>query len=704
MVSTMLRTGDRFAPPTRVRRRWILGFAWAIACLGLMNRADAGLGPENVFFVVNGDDADSLTIANHYVSLRQIPPGNVMVMTDVPSGLTVSLEDFRERILRPILSEIDRRKLSAHIRAITYSAGFPTGVKINSHTAKLTDPSAKKYQTPVASLNSLTFFYRFVLADSHEYLGWGANLYARGLFQRHFVNPLSGEKGQSFQAALDDDKAGRYAEAAAKWDELTKALPSMPGVEILAAESHWQAGNRNEAVRHLGMAVKAGWQNRRYLKDGSPLSTLLEGQTASGNGSLSSLLAACADVPDTHQGPIGFAGDVGWAANGYPVPIKDGGMSYMLSSVLAVIHPNGSSIDQAVNYLTSSAASDRTFPDGTVGFSKTSDVRTSTRFPVYADALSWLLARDRDVGIFTRTLPSDSEAYVGLMLGTAKFDVNGRRWSLVPGSIAENLTSTGAVFASRSQTKLTELLHAGACMSSGAVTEPFSIPMKFPSPMIHPYYYEGTSAIEAFYLTVSSPYQLLIVGDPLTQPFARVPADEVTITLDAEPTEDNKRVIRVTRSDPAEASTDRHTPARVMELYLQDRLVQRIRPVGEIKLQIPANTFGPVRCRAVLIGSHPTEPRIGYAGEFVFGPVDKLPIIRKLEAMSNEESLTLDVRCVGAERIELQHLGRTVATIEGDQGSTKLTLDQTGQGPLRLQAIGYKGERTLIGPMETFAR
>ena len=40
-------------------------------------------GPENTLVVVNTDSADSLAIANHYIELRDIPPVNVVYVSDI---------------------------------------------------------------------------------------------------------------------------------------------------------------------------------------------------------------------------------------------------------------------------------------------------------------------------------------------------------------------------------------------------------------------------------------------------------------------------------------------------------------------------------------------------------------------------------------------------------------------------------------------
>ena len=46
-------------------------------------------------------------------------------------------------------------------------------------------------------------------------------------------------------------------------------------------------------------------------------------------------------------------------------------------------------------------------------------------------------------------------------------------------------------------------------------TEPFAIQAKFPTAFIQAFYVEGCSLAEAFYQSVTGPYQLLIIGDPL---------------------------------------------------------------------------------------------------------------------------------------------------------------------------------------------
>ncbi len=104
--------------------RAILAFCGLLAFLPA---ARAGGGPENILLVVNSADSDSLTIANHYIQLRQIPPSNVMYLNWRGSPAKTDINTFREKILMPLLGEMDTRKISAQIDYVVYSSGFPVG-------------------------------------------------------------------------------------------------------------------------------------------------------------------------------------------------------------------------------------------------------------------------------------------------------------------------------------------------------------------------------------------------------------------------------------------------------------------------------------------------------------------------------------------------------------------------------------------------
>lgn len=786
--------------------RWTAVAAAVISCALAAPPAIAGLGPENVVVVVNGGSVDSLTLANHYVQLRGIPTNNVVVLDGIPDGLSVSLETFRETILKPLLAELDRRKLSPHTRVIAYSADFPTSVNIQEHTKRLTDEALKKYQKPLASLNSMTFFYRYVLADSEAYLGWMSNHYARGPFKRHFLNPFpGGEKKQAFEDAQEAMKDERFEEAAEGFSSLAESFPLLTPVRILAAEAWIQAGRRPQAIEQLGHAVARGWQNRRYLTEQSPLKVLFEnrrevtaeapsieagkqrenekpddgGELAEADPSarqdgpteqdatagterdsaLLGLLEGMVDLPTTTQEPVPFHATVGWTPTGHRAAIDTGAVSFMLSCSLAVLHPRGSTMEQAVDHLSRSATADRTYPDGVVGFAKTKNVRSTTRMQGYNEAKLLMLALHRAAETFDGNLPGDARRYTGLILGSANVPVREPRWSLAPGALVDNLTSLGGNYRTDSQTKLTEFLHAGAAMSSGTVAEPYAIPMKFPAPAMHAFYAQGLSAIEAFYLSVFSPYQLLIVGDPLTQPFARPPNSQIVFSklqpgetllrsdqTSPQSVQPGQHVIRFTREaieSPPEQERERErekegvhpTEIEAHEIYLQDRFVTA-QPGGghQSDIRVPENFRGELRCRVVLQGEDIAGSRIGFEEAFQIGPTEHLPRIRQLSArqggqeadrpeQANDDAasgdrasgdaaggsdkgesddaparLRLEVTAKGADQIELRHFNRVVGTIAGDRGTLTLQSAEIGHGPVRLQAVSRRDGQPTFGP------
>jgi hypothetical protein len=170
---------------------WAL-YAWA-------SPAAAGGGPENVFLVVNPNSPDSLAIANHYIHLRQIPAGNVFYLPWDPNAINASIEDFRSKILNPVIEAIHTRRLSAQIDYVVYSSDFPWAVQLASdfqkfgNSSPVSEEPAKgnppqprsgrsvlsKVITPVGSLNGLTYLWQSVLKGDADYLDLQSNRYAR---------------------------------------------------------------------------------------------------------------------------------------------------------------------------------------------------------------------------------------------------------------------------------------------------------------------------------------------------------------------------------------------------------------------------------------------------------------------------------------------------------------------------------------------
>ncbi|HOP78763.1 MAG TPA: hypothetical protein PLD05_14840 [Thermogutta sp.] len=153
----------------------------------------AGLGPENVLLVVNEKSAASLTVANHYQALRQIPSENVFYLSWDPKEQITDIDRFREKILIPILQEIAKRAVTAQIDCVLYSADFPWGIELAKDIERLieehpellpppkrTEASAEEEKespgdrwprvlTRRGSINGLTYLYPGVLARRPDY-------------------------------------------------------------------------------------------------------------------------------------------------------------------------------------------------------------------------------------------------------------------------------------------------------------------------------------------------------------------------------------------------------------------------------------------------------------------------------------------------------------------------------------------------------
>lgn len=189
-------------------------------------------------------------------------------------------------------------------------------------------------------------------------------------------------------------------------------------------------------------------------------------------------------------------------------------------SFLATMITAGS-LAQAEQLVGRGVAADYTHPQQPVVLAKSSDPLRNIRYPYFDNAIfnvnilgvSSILRTNSDLVWW----PS---ACLGYETGLAQYNV----WQggLVPGSIADSLTSLGGViFGANSQTNLLAFISAGASGSYGTVAEPGNDAQKFPNPQVYFYQARGFNLAEGYYQSLNAPYLGLIVGDPLASPFGR---------------------------------------------------------------------------------------------------------------------------------------------------------------------------------------
>ncbi|HJS09063.1 MAG TPA: hypothetical protein VJ809_15445, partial [Pirellulales bacterium] len=230
----------------------------------------------------------------------------------------------------------------------------------------------------------------------------------------------------------------------------------------------------------------------------------------------------------------GFRGWCGWGAKGEV--LEAGGQRYLLSTMLGMTVAKTNTVGEVVNYLQRSAKADGSTPAGTIYFAKNVlngevDVRSSARMPAFEPAIAEL----KKLGVRAEVdnppqaigMPANKPDIAGLLVGTPNFYPANSGSTILPGAICENLTSFGADPNQPYQRLLTDFLRAGAAGSSGTPVEPMLVLEKFPHPFIQVHYARGCTLAEAFYQSVAAPFQLVIVGDPLCRPWAKIPKVDV---------------------------------------------------------------------------------------------------------------------------------------------------------------------------------
>jgi hypothetical protein len=410
---------------------------------------------------------------------------------------------------------------------------------------------------------------------------------------------------------------------------------------------------------------------------------------------------------------VGFRGWYGWAPDG--TLMETGGNRYLLAAMLGVTAGRGNSVAEIVRGLEASAAADGTAPAGTIYYVVNKDVRTTTRSPAFPPIVRALESLGVKAQVVEGTLPTGKRDVAGLMTGSAGFDWPGSGSTVLPGAICENLTSFGAVFTpSAGQTPLSDFIRAGAAGSSGTIIEPYALQSKFPHASIQLHYARGATLVEAFYQSVQSPYQLLVVGDPLCRPWASIPTIQVAVADAAESLRPGASLSgtielepRATAAPPAESrpfaglsgrSTPRKPPRAAAEVDRFALFVDGVRlgecgPGERLAIDTPALADGHHELRVVGVESSAVESQ----GRWVM-PVRFANHGRSLALKVEPETVPLDgsvrvsVSGEGIESAAVFAMGRVLGRTTGGNGSIEVPAAVLGRGRVTVRAIGRAGD------------
>jgi len=559
--------------------------------------AGASPGPENVFVVVNSENEASVTIAREYVRLRRIPTLNVLYLKGVPASSTISVADFRARILTSVLDAIRSRGLSKQIDIIAFSAGFPYAVDVR---ADMEGRPFTRYITSPASITGLTYLYELVAAANPDYLEMQANHYFRGLKatrrdtawteqERRMAAALaqnSAQLSEALRAAPDaPETRRRLTDSVGLAEELAAHHPYNGGLLYDLACLRALAGNPAAAMRSLEKAVEAGWLNAAHAEADPDLASVRN------RPDFRALLARMRSTQPQTLPPVPFRSSTRWAIGG--APSLTSGRRYFLCTMLAYVGGPANSLEEALASLRRAASADHTHPRGTIYFMVSSDqARTGPRRWAFEPAKAELAKLGVRAEVLDGVLPQSRADVAGAMVGAASFSWKSSGSSILPGAFCDHLTSFAGAMTGAGQTLLSEWIRYGAAGSSGTVTEPYALQAKFPTAFMHVFYASGCTLAEAFYQSVSSPYQQLLLGDPLCAPWApRVKVSMANLR-------DGAVVKKPLRLQPHATGAQ---PVKRYELYVDGRLTMSCAPEGRLTLDPRNLTPGVHEARIVAV-------------------------------------------------------------------------------------------------------
>jgi uncharacterized protein (TIGR03790 family) len=379
----------------------------------------------------------------------------------------------------------------------------------------------------------------------------------------------------------------------------------------------------------------------------------------------------------------GFRSRYLWDESGNKTTQAGAGQRYLLSTMLGVTQGRGNTVDEVLAYLRRSAAADGTRPNGTMYYMWNKDIRSTTRDKCFEQVAAQIKAAGVKAEVKQGILPNGAKDVAGLMVGASDFSVPKAGIAILPGAICEHLTSNGGVLVDHKnfQTPLSEFLRYGAAGASGTVAEPRAIQAKFPLPSLQLHYARGCSLAEAFYQSISGPYQLLIVGDPLCQPWAAIPK---VFVAGVKANDKVKGTISVTPSGVAKGGSSLSS----FELFVDGKLVGRSAAGGTAEIDTTKMADGYHELRFVGVDSSPIETQGRQIVPITVANHDAAIEVKTSSfRVKLTENVRVSLRQAGATSITIRQNSRDLASVKGEAGDVEIAASKLGRGPNMLQAI-----------------
>lgn len=554
----------------------LLVWLWSWASLSLAGTAIAGGGPQNVAVIVNPKDPDSLYVANAYVAGRDIPACNVIYVPWTPAVRSANSVDFREKLIKPVFRELDRRGIRPQIDFLAFSSGYPYMIDFRG---ELASDQITPQSTPVASPNGAMFLYQDSLSSPAR---------INRLTSNGYFSPSSVDQSSSL---------------------------------AFSSQKNWEGG--------------------------------------------------AATLPGR-------------------------GQQFLASTVLGSTLGRGNSPQEIVDYLARAKSADGTSPKGTIYYMQNDNVRSQVRHETFPAAVRELAALGVKGEIVRGSAPIGKQDVAGLTTGTSHLRLRTSDSRIIPGALVDNLTSSAGQLIipariANPQTPVSEFMRLGAAGASGTVAEPYAIPAKFPAASLHVHYVRGLCLAEAFYRSTQGPYQLLILGDPICQPWAVAPK------VDVQGIRDEGQISGTTTITPSATFPD-HRVASKYQLFVDGKRHAEIAPGESFSLNAKGLADGFHRLRVVAIDDTPMEVQGFWAGNvLVKNGHDAMQLSTSTPRISLAETLELRVMSTAKDRpTVIMQNGRRLATIPSGQETASIKAAALGKGVVQLQAVQEVNGRAVL--------
>ena len=599
----------------------ILTIALIVSCCTITR---AGGGPDNMFLVVNNNSSDSKTVANYYINWRNIPSSHVLYLdwehdTQWGFGHCQSTE-FRP-FLQTIIDTITSRKLEEQIDYICYSSDFPFQINLKGETfsgpgydLEYTKGSGSS-STELCSITGLTYLYQLYLAKSY-------------LINENRMNGYTSGFGDETNAEVKS----LPSRLALKWSN--EEVKLLDGNLIKTRYDVFPRG-----FRHNYTWRKPKGQTNTYYPETQKyyLSTML----ASMNGgplndlrgnTLSQIVGEQGYLKRSIEADGKYTNQTSLALKGQAVPVGTFYFMFIDNSAGGALRSkyrhgyftgDGDDYTSEKDYV---VRTDAITQDGRpIAVEKSEAI--ANEYP-YVE-LKYAVERLNDLGVNAeeiiiweknkaysdgeRRVPANRTDILGIITGTGE-GINGNRPHLVQisengsallaGAIVDNLTSYGGSLhknapmarnphndngGSAAQTPITYWLSQGAAGATGTIAEPWGIsamPDKFPAVNWAENYVSGNSMAEAIYQSLETPFQTLVMGDALCQPWATPPVIEVSGLSQTYPYQELSNSVNVVLGISSSSTKE----VRFFELHVDGVMQTRFRPRQTENYTVKLNT------------------------------------------------------------------------------------------------------------------